>query len=905
MADQGIIILIDGMYLLFSSFYANRNMRTLKGEATGAVYGFVTRIEALIRDFQPGRIGVAFDTGEKTFRHHLYEPYKAKRQAPPEELIQQIPLVKEYLGLRGIRLFEVPGFEADDIIASCSKTEAGKGNDVLIFTADKDLFQLVDEHIFIYHPRLKEKLGPQGIKDHFGVSPEQIVDYLSLTGDSSDNIPGIPGVGEKTALKIIEKFGSLDNLLDHIEEVEEKIKTKIKDNLELLTLSRQLVDLAKAPGISEAFPLGPFKDQISGDLLEFFQRLSFSSLVKRFETPALADRETSTSQLQIQYHIVKDTGQLRQLKEKIQAENYFAFDLETTAVEFYRAQVVGVSISFKTEGYYIPLLYSPAAARDISLGFEDFKQELAPLFAEPGIKKTGHNLKFDILHLKHHGIEVDGVEDDSMVMSYLLFPNRRAHGLKDLTLEFLNYKQVPYDELVGKGKGQKPLFTVDLDTISRYCIDDSYLSLRLTEILGQRIKEKELLHLYESIEMPLLQVLKEMEYVGVRVDMDFLKHATTTMEKKIGLLEQEIYEMAGFQLNLNSSQQLGELLFDKMNLPAQKRTRKTKSYSTDNEVLSELKNFPIVARLIDYRTYKKLLSTYLLGLMDNVDQGNRVHSSFNQTITATGRLSSSYPNLQNIPVGETGGINVRDAFVATGDHGLLAADYSQIELRVMAHFSQDPNLMEAFARDFDIHQHTADTVFANDMMSTAQEKRKRAKIINFSVLYGSGPYSLSKELGVGYKEAKEFIDLYFEKNAGVKAFIDQVIREAEQEPEVKTISGRRRDIPEILSSNRTVQENGKRMAINTIIQGSAADIIKIAMVKIHKKLAGMKSKLIMQVHDELVFEYPPSEEPQLLQLVKQEMENAVSLRVPVKVTLKKGKTWGTMDTVKGGGTPNL
>jgi DNA polymerase-1 len=589
--------------------------------------------------------------------------------------------------------------------------------------------------------------------------------------------------------------------------------------------------------------------------------------------------------------------QLRQLKEKIRAEGHFAFDLETTAVEFYRAQIVGFSISFKNEGFYIPLMYTPAEAKDISLDWQDVKKELGTLFADPGIEKTGHNLKFDMLHLKQQGIEVEGAGHDSMVMSYLLYPNRRAHNLKELTLEFLNYQQVAYDDLVGKGKDQKQLFTVDIDTISHYCIDDSYLSLRLVEILGQPIKEKQLLHLYESIEMPLIQVLKEMEFAGVRVDVDFLKGAAKNLEKKIDLLEQEIYKMAGYQLNLNSSQQLGELLFEKMNLPVKKRTRKTKSYSTDNEVLNELKDFPIVARLIDYRIYKKLLSTYLIGLMDNVDHQQRVHSSFNQTVTATGRLSSSYPNMQNIPVGEIGGINVRDAFIAEDDYLLLAADYSQIELRVMAHFSQDSNLMEAFARNFDIHQHTADTVFGSDMMSSAKEKRKRAKIINFSVLYGSGPYSLSKELGVGYKEAKEYIQLYFEKNAGVKAFIDQVIQQAELEPEVKTISGRRRDIPEMLSSNRTVKENGKRMAINTIIQGSAADIIKIAMVNIHKKLEGMKSKLIMQVHDELVFEYPPQEEQKLIRLVKQEMENAITLRVPLKVSLKTGKTWGTMDSV--------
>jgi DNA polymerase-1 len=638
MAASETIILIDGMYLLFSSFYVNRNMRTLKGEPTGAIYGFVTRVEALIRDFQPQRLGVAFDSKEKTFRHHMYEPYKAKRLAPPEELIQQIPLVKEYLDLRGVHMFESPGFEADDIIATCAKIESQKGNDVLIFTADKDLFQLVGEHVSIYHPKLKEKLDVQGVKEHFGVSPQQIVDYLSLTGDSSDNIPGVPGIGEKTALKIIEKFGSLDHLLDNIEAVEEKIKQKIKDNLELLQISRQLVDLANAPEIKEEFHLQPFNDKISAELLDFYRKLSFSSLLKRFETPIPPGKEKETNALEIQYHVVKDTTQLQQLKKKIREQGYFAFDLETTAIEFYKADIVGISISFKTEGYYIPFLYSPGDGKDITIDFQAFKHELGELFASPAIKKTGHNLKFDILHLKQQGVEVNGVKDDSMVMSYLLYPNRRTHNLKDLTLEFLNYKQVEYNDLVGKGKDQKKLITVDLETLSRYCIDDSYLSLRLVDILGKSIKEKGLADLYEKIEMPLIRVLKEMEFVGVKIDVDFLKRAAKTLEGKINTLEQEIYDMAGYRLNLNSSQQLGELLFGKMNLPVQKRTRKTKSVSTDIDVLNELKDFPIVARIIDYRTYKKLLSTYLIGLTDNVDADNRVHSSFNQTVTATGRV---------------------------------------------------------------------------------------------------------------------------------------------------------------------------------------------------------------------------------------------------------------------------
>jgi len=899
----GTIVLIDGMYLLFSSYYSNRNMRTLKGEPTGATFGFVTRIESIIRDVKPHRLAVAMDSREKTFRHLLFEPYKAKRLAPPEDLILQLPQVKEYLSLRSIPLFEMPGFEADDIIAATAKAEAQNGNDVLIFSADKDLFQLVGGSIYIYHPKFKQKLDSQGIKEFFGIAPGQIVDFLSLTGDSSDNIPGVPGIGEKTAQKIITQFGTIQNLLENLDKLDEKTRTKIDDNMESLRLARQLIDFSFVPPLSSSISIDPFQDNVSSPLLEFFRRLSFNSLVKRFEesSPSI-EKASQVPREEITYTIVKDKNQLSRLKQKIQEIKTIAFDLETTALEFYNSQIVGLSISFENEGYYIPFLFSKldSGTLGIDIRFEDFRQELAPLFADPTIHKTGHNLKFDILHLKHHGIEVNGAADDSMIMSYLLYPNRRAHHLKELTYEFFKYRQVEYRDLTGKGKNQQSLTSVDIEYLSKYCIDDSYFSLRLVNVLGERIREKELTNLYRQIEMPLVDVLMEMEYAGVKVDIEFLKKAEKIFQERICAVEEEIFKMADFRFNLNSSQQLGELLFDKMNLPFHKRTKKTKSYSTDNEVLEELKNVPIIASIIEYRTYKKLLSTYIIGLMESVDTNHRVHTSFNQTVTATGRLSSSNPNLQNIPVGETGGINVRDAFVSENDLLLLAADYSQIELRVMAHFSQDPNLLEAFKNDFDIHQHTADTVFGNDLFSDAKEKRRRAKIINFSVLYGSGPFSLSKELGVGYKEAKEFIDMYFEKYSGVKRFIEDVIAAAEKEPEVKTISGRRRDIPEIASANKTVKENGKRMAINTIIQGSAADIIKIAMLNIHKQLKAsrLKSRLLMQVHDELVFEYPPEEEAELCRIVRSEMENAGQLQVPLKVVLKKGKTWGSLQNVK-------
>lgn len=898
------IVLIDGMYLVFSSFYANQNMQTLKGEPTGAVFGFISRVESLIQELQPHRIVVAFDIHEKNFRHELFPGYKAKRLAPPEDLLQQLPAIKEYLRLREIPGWEISGYEADDIIAALSRRETSNNNAVIIFSADKDLFQLVNQSVSVFHPKLKEKLGVPGIKEHFGVTPDRIVDFLSLTGDASDNIPGVPGVGEKTALKLLEEFSSLDNLLQNLDKVQGKLGEKIRDNLSILDISRRMIDLSAIAPLPPEYTPPLFNNTISAPLIEFYEHFSLNSLAKRFSSqlPAGAAQtapapESSASPNSHTYSIIRDIDALTALRERILREKYFAFDLETTDLEFFKSRVIGLSISFGDGGSYIPLNAHPQYASDIHFSAQDFVRLFKDLFQDPAIAKTGHNLKFDILHLKPLGIEVEGVYDDTMIMSYLLHPHRRAHNLKELTAELLQYKQTEYQDLVGKGKSQTPLFSVDLERLARYCIDDSRLTLKLVEKLSPALREKELETLYRETEMPLVRVLTQMEYDGVKLDLAFLKLAARQFSERIAAIEDDICREANTRFNINSSQQLGELLFEKMKLPVQKRTQKTKSYSTDNEVLMELRGVPIVAKIIDYRAWKKILSTYLEGLIETVDNNNRVHTSYNQTVAATGRLSSSNPNLQNIPVGETGGVNVRDAFIAEEGKMLLAADYSQIELRVMAHFSEDKNLLEAFINDFDIHQHTADTVFGKELFLSQKERRKRAKVINFSVLYGSGAFSLSKELGVGYREAQSFIDMYFEKYSGVKAFMERAIHQAETDQEVRTILGRRRFIPEILSANRTVKENGKRMAVNTIIQGSAADIIKVAMVRLVPRLAPLRARLIMQVHDELVFEYDPEDRDALVRVVKEEMEHAIPLRTPLKIDVKSGKTWGSMETV--------
>lgn len=887
------ILLIDGMYLVFSSFFSHHAMRTLKGEPTGAIFGFISRVESLIHELHPKRLVVAFDSKEKNFRRDLYPAYKAKRLQPPEELIQQLPAIREYLTCRGIHFLEKPGLEADDIIALLARRFAAAGSEVLIFSADKDLFQLVAERIFIFHPKLKRKLDRGDVKEFFGVYPEQIVDYLALAGDASDNIPGIPGIGDKTATKLIEKFGSLAAMLAGLDQVEVKLQEKIRANIHLFELWGRLLDLDKIPAVDLDLQVPPFVASAAEPLLELYRRFQFNSLLKKMDaTPRAANAEPVIAAC-----LVENPAQLKELAGKIKAAGSFAWDIETTAIEFFKAGLVGLSVFVNGAGYYVPFLVPSAAAARFRLTITDFQNEMAGLFHDAKIKKTGHNLKFDMLHLLREGIPADGIEHDTMIMSYLLFPNRRSHKLKELSAEFLGVRQTTYDELVGKGKSRVKITEVDVEQVGSYCVADSRSSWQLVEKLLPQLRDKRLLDLYREIEMPLLHVLLNMEWHGIGIDRAFLKKAANRLQEQIAATEKEVQELAGYEFNLNSSQQLAELLFEKMNLPLSKKTRKTKVQSTDIDVLNELKGFPIVEKLIAYRTYKKLHSTYVQGLLDNHDENDRVHTSFNQTVTATGRLSSSNPNLQNIPVGEIAGLNLRRAFVAAKDRLLLSADYSQIELRVMAHFSGDENLLQAFAENMDIHQHTADLVFAADLFSPRAELRRRAKIINFSIIYGSGAYSLARELGVSFAKAKEFIDSYFEKYSGVRLFMDKVIAAAENDPEVRTISGRVRPIPEILSSNRTVKENGNRMAINTIIQGSAADIIKIAMIRIQGHLRSMQSHLILQVHDELVFEYPAEEEKKLIALVTGEMENALKLKVPLKISLKKGLNWADMEEI--------
>lgn len=886
------LLLIDGMYLIFNSFYANPHMRTMSGQPTGAIFGFISRVEAMMNELRPEAVVVALDSREKTFRHDLLTGYKAKRDAPPEELIAQLPLVEEYLSLRNIPLLRRPGLEGDDIIAVLTHRETAQGKSVVIFSADKDLFQLVRDGVRIYHPKNRQLLDAQGIEEQYGIRPERIVDYLSLCGDSSDNIPGVPGIGDKGAQKLLNQYESLEALIEAAEARSgDKLLLKVADNLEALKLSRRLVDLSKEalPPYDDAVP--PFNPAPVQNLAPLLDRLAFSSLSERLGVT----QETSTPLPFKETRIVRTETDLLQLVKALEHEPVIGIDVETSDLRPHIADLIGLSLVSPGHRFYIPLM-GPLTEGPY-LPREKVIAATAPILANPKIRKAGHNIKFDLSHLHRHGFTVEGVGDDSMVLGYLLHPNRRNHQLKDMSSEYLRVAQKTFDELTGSGKNARPLVEVPVAEIAEYCADDSDCSLQLVQQLRPALADKGLEPLYGEVEMPLLSVLAGMEATGVRVDRAYLELSRRTLSRRIDALTMEIFDLAKCTFNLNSSQQLGELLFEKMNLPSGKKTRKTGAYSTDTEVLSELAGVPIVDLIIEYRGLRKLLSTYVVGLADELDADSRVHTSYNQAVAATGRLSSSNPNLQNIPVGEIGGVVMRKAFTASPGWRLLAADYSQVELRVMAHFAEDPALINSFVNGLDIHSHTAEHVFAGREDLTEAEKRRRAKIVNFSILYGSGPYSLGKELGVSFAEAKELIDRFFVTYAGVRRFIDETLAKAEQDPVVTTYLGRRRDIPEIQSSNRNVRENGQRMAVNTIIQGSAADLIKLAMIRIAGQLAGKQSRMLMQVHDELVFEYPPEEETWLLEMVRREMEQVASLRVPLKVDLKAGENWGEMTKI--------
>ena len=853
----------------------------LTGITTNAVYGFTTMLLKILEE-KPDFVAISFDRPEPTFRHKEYKEYKATREKAPPTLHEQIPYVKEVAEAFDIPIYEVAGYEADDVIGTLAKEAEKEGYDVTILSGDLDPLQLVNKKIKVLTTRkgITDTVlyGEKEVEERYGLKPEQLIDFKALKGDASDNIPGIPKVGEKTASELLKEFGTLENLLNNVNRVErESLRENIKKNVPLAELSKKLATIVTNVPIEVDFKGMERREIDWGKVLPLFEKLEFESLIKKYskgvdeykaETVIERKREEIAK---FDFKCVQSEKELKELIAKLEKAKEFAFDLETTSTDTFTAEIVGISFSTEIKSaYYVP---KPPL------------EKLRSLFQTEKLK-VGHNLKYDIEVLNHAGIEVAGPYFDTMVAAYLLDPISGKYSLKHLAKQFLGREMIKLMELIGKDAEYENFSEVPIDLAADYACSDAEATFGLFEIFKLALKAQKMDKLFYGTEMPLLAVIIQMEEEGVAIDDGLLNKLSKEVEKELTDLERHIFAIAGTTFNLNSPKQLAQILFDRLMLPVVKRTKT--GPSTDVEVLEELavQKFEIAEKLMGYRQLSKLKNTYIdvLPTLVNPKTG-RIHTSFNQTITATGRLSSSDPNLQNIPARGEWGKRIRSAFVpGKKDWFILAADYSQIELRILAHLSEDKELIKAFREDMDIHQATADELGIS---------RDAAKTVNFGIIYGISDFGLAKSLGIKKTEAAKIIDRYFDKHKGVQAFIDKTIKEAKENEYVTTLLGRKRPMPDINSPHGGLRAAAERMAINTPVQGTAADMIKVAMITINKQLKtnNLKSKMILQVHDELLFECPKEETEKAQRLVEEEMINAIPLKVPVKVDIGAGKNW--------------
>jgi len=893
-ADKKRLFLIDGAALAYRTYFAfARNpLVNSRGEQVSVIFGFSRILLNLLDQEKPDLFAVVFDSPEPTFRHEIYTEYKAQRQRMPDDMAEQLPRLEQLMGALDLPFIRKPGYEADDIMGTLARAAAASGYQTVLVTGDKDLMQLVDDHTLIYYPHRAgesiEWLDADGVTRKMGVPPSQIIDYLALCGDASDNIPGVPGIGPVGALALLKRFGSLEALLEQVDAIEsKKQRTALQENADLARLSRTLAtihrDVPLEIGI-ETLHLRPIPAEKAA---AFFREMDLPSLVDRFSSRTRAVNR---------YQLVGDLKSVAELAERLRSCGAFALDSETTSVDPMRAELVGLSFSCaEGEAWYIPVK-GPA---DLTAGQQplptgEVLKILAPLLSDPAIKKCGHNAKYDLLVLARHGVEVAGLASDTMVADYLLNPSGFQHNLDAVSLEHLGLKKIPTSQLLGTGRNQRTMDLVPIEEVSEYACEDADYTWRLQQVLMPKLDAFGLRPLLEEVEVPLIHVLMVMERNGVALDELYLAAMSGELEQELGVIEKSIYELAGRKFNINSPKQLGEILFSELKLPSARRTKT--GFSTDVGVLEELAGaHPLPQRILDYRQLAKLKSTYVDALPRLINPATgRVHTSFNQTVAATGRLSSTEPNLQNIPIRTEVGRRIRRAFIP-GDEGhlILDADYSQIELRIMAHLSGDRTLRDSFTAGEDVHARTAALVFKVPQAEVTPEQRRRAKEVNFGIMYGMGAYGLASRLGLTNEEAEQFIQAYFASYPGVQEYMLRTVREARQNGYVTTLLGRRRMIPEIASDNRRVREFAERTAINTPIQGSAADLIKVAMIRIQKRLEEEKSaaRMIMQVHDELVFEVPRADAEALREMVRIEMEGAIRLDVPIRVETGVAGNW--------------
>ena len=884
------LFLIDGNSLLYRAFYAIQKLATSQGFPTNAIFGFISTLRKIIESEKPDYLGIVFDTKGPTLRHEAFKDYKAQRKPMPEDLVIQLPVLKKLIAALKIPLYESPGYEADDVLASLARLAAARGLHSVIVTTDKDLLQIVDSSTSVYNPSKEITIDEAGVKAFFGAEASQVADVLALWGDPSDNIPGVPGVGEKTAKSLIQEFGSLDNLLAGIDKIKNpRVRDNIVNNMATLDLSRKLVRIED--GLTLDFDVESFamSEPDAEETTKIFRDLEFTSLIKDFvKAPAERPRD---------YRMILYAAELESLAAGLKRAGAFALDTETDSPLPTRARLVGISFALKPgEAFYVPLRHDYLGA-PAQIPISRALAILRPVLEDARIKKSGQNIKYDLIVLRREGIELRGIEKDSMVLSYLLEPNWGKHGLERIALHYLGTTKRPYESVAGKGKSQVTMDKVDVASVTPYACQDADLALELGNLLWRKAESANVLGLYSEIELPLIDLLARMEIWGVKVDQRALKVLSDGFAAELRRLEKAIYEAAGTEFNINSPKQLGEILFTKLNLPMNRKTKVTRGFSTSVDILQELAPLhPLAQFALEYRQAAKLKSTYADALPELINaETGRIHTSYNQTVASTGRLSSSDPNLQNIPARGELGRRFREAFIPENGSLLLAADYSQIELRILAHLSNDPALVQTFLDDRDIHGETAARVFGEEEAAGPRkdEARRRAKIINFSIIYGTSAFSLAKELGTSNGEAQDFIDRYYAKYPKVREYLDRIVDDTRDKGYSETIFGRIRQVPELRSGDKLIQAAGRRIALNTPIQGSAADVMKKAMLNIANEIVRRKlhAKMILQVHDELVFEVPEEEKEAVQSLVHRAMEDVCSLRVPLKAHLGWGRNW--------------
>ena len=879
--------LIDGSSYVYRAFFALKQyLSTKQGVPTNAIYGFLKMLLKIIKEENPDYLAIVFDPKGNTIRHEQYGEYKATRPSMPSELAQQIPYIHQVIKALNIPVLQEERYEADDVIGTVAKEAAAKGFEVTIVSGDKDLFQLISPRVRVLDTMKGKVYRAEEVKEQYGVEPDKMIDLLGLTGDSIDNIPGVPGIGQKTALELINKFQNLENLLEQLDKVErEKVRNILAQNANQARLSKQLATIIIDVPLEMDLEELKVREANWSGLQTLFKELEFYSLLKE-----LGGEEPFP---QFDCQIILTERDFQPWLEKIGKAPFIALDTISSQPDRMHGEIVGLALSLDDkETAYIPLTHSyPNCPAQLSKKLVLDKLKL--FLEDPEIKKYGHDLKADILTLVREGVSLQGMDFDTMVASYLLNPSRSNHNLEDIALEYLNRKKAPLKDLIGSGSKTISFKQVDINRVAQFLAEETTVSQMLVSKLTSLLQEAGLAQLFQEIELPLIQVLAEMERNGVKIDREFLRDISKNLERELGQLEGQIYRLAGEQFNINSPKQLQEILFEKLKLKPIKRTKT--GYSTDVGVLEELAlQHELPAQVLNYRQLAKLKSTYVDALPQLINPATgRVHTSFNQTVTATGRLSSSEPNLQNIPIRSAIGREIRKAFVAEEGHLLLSADYSQIELRIMAHLSDDPALIDAFSKGQDIHQRTAAEVFGIAAEQVTADMRRMAKTVNFGIMYGMSPYGLAKDLGISQQGAKEFIDGYFAKYFRVKEYMSHILVAAYQDGYVTTILNRRRYLPDLRSENKNVREFAERTAINTPIQGSAADIIKLAMVKIYQQIKEekLRSRMILQVHDELLFEVPLTEKETMTALVKEQMEQVISLKVPLVVDIGLGNNW--------------